>query len=1202
MYQVSDELGEIISGSGRTFAASIGDVQTGFQKISMTSMSTADSYLDIGSAIATKIDVSMYTSSTEFVEGKEFEFKLGATVDDTIEWIPMGVYTIDEASKDRNLLTFTAYDNIGAKLSGTYTSTITTYPAESRQFLTDISTQTGVVFDTSSLTETIDIDRIITIDDQSGEKVYETPFDGFTMQQVVGYIAMLHSRFALCDRSGNIVFKWYADNTYTVNANRYYDDLAKTETQCAITGIICKTEKGQIKSGDDANLTLTNPIMTKEWLDNVLTHVADLAFYPVSFTCMGDPRIDVGDIIKVVDSTGTKIDVPVMLHSLTFDGGLLSEIASYGIAKSETQSPTDVALQRIKDDMLALQEITAQKITVDQLNATNLKIQNVQEMVETSVATVTVEYYKSTSATEMSGGSWSTNQPTWEDGKYIWTRNKTTSNAGAITYSTAVCITGNTGATGAQGDKGATGDNGKSIGLIINYYLATSASSGVTTSTKGWTTSVQNVSETNKYLWNYEVIKYTDGTTASTSVPCIIGTYGDTGSKGDKGDTGATGNGIKSITEHYAVSTSNSTTPTSWSSSVPTLTTTNKYLWNYETITYTSGSTDDTEKRVIGVYGDKGTDGTNGTNGKSIGSITNYYLATSASTGVTTSTSGWTTTVQTISKDKKYLWNYEVIKYSDNTTASTSAPCIIGTFGVDGTNGTNGTDGVGIKSITEHYAVSTSNSTTPTSWSSSVPTLTTTNKYLWNYETITYTSGSTDDTEKRVIGVYGDKGTDGTNGTNGKSIGSITNYYLATSASTGVTTSTSGWTTTVQTISKDKKYLWNYEVIKYSDNTTASTSAPCIIGTFGVDGTNGTNGTDGVGIKSITEHYAASTSNSTVPTSWSSTVPTLTVTNRYLWNYETITYTNSTSKDTSKRVIGVYGATGDKGDKGDKGDTGETGKGVKSIVPQYYLSTSNTTQTGGSWSTSQPTWETGHYIWTRSYITWTDSTTTTTTPILAEALNSANQQGYDNAQDISKLGETVTKQGTSIETVENQIAEKVWTTDITTALEPVQESVSTAQSTADNAVTVTTQNTNEIESLKMSTESITTALSSYTKTTDFEEYKKEVSSQLSQTPEAITARFTTLEETITKQGDESSSKWKTLETYIQFGADGVTLGKTDDPLTLTIDNGKICFMQSGQKVAWFTNNKLYVSNVEATTTAILVGLKIAKNGQHIQIS
>ena len=178
----------------------------------------------------------------------------------------------------------------------------------------------------------------------------------------------------------------------------------------------------------------------------------------------------------------------------------------------------------------------------------------------------------------------------------------------------------------------------------------------------------------------------------------------------------------------------------------------------------------------------------------------------------------------------------------------------------------------------------------------------------------------------------------------------------------------------------------------------------------------------------------------------------------------------------------------------------------------------------------------------------------------------------------------------------------MWTTDITTALEPIQESIDTAQSTADNAVTTTTQNTNSIESLKTATESLTTALDSYTKTTDFEEYKKEVSSQISQTPEAITARFTTLEETITKQGEESSSKWQELETYIQLDSDGVKIGKTDDPITLELSNGQVCFMQSGEKVAWFTNNQLYVSNVAVTTTATFVGLKVTRSGQHISIS
>lgn len=180
------------------------------------------------------------------------------------------------------------------------------------------------------------------------------------------------------------------------------------------------------------------------------------------------------------------------------------------------------------------------------------------------------------------------------------------------------------GETGAKGDKGETGTAGKSIGSVVNYYLATNSSSNVTTSTSGWTTTVQSVSSSKKYLWNYEVVKYTDGTTASTTAPCIIGSYGDTGAKGDKGETGtagpqgktgATGNGIKNITEHYAVSTSNSSAPTSWSTTVPTMTATNKYLWNYETITYTNNTTADTAKRVIGVYGDKGNTGDKGATG-----------------------------------------------------------------------------------------------------------------------------------------------------------------------------------------------------------------------------------------------------------------------------------------------------------------------------------------------------------------------------------------------------------------------------------------------------------------------------------------------------------------------------------------------------------------------------------------------------------
>ena len=87
---------------------------------------------------------------------------------------------------------------------------------------------------------------------------------------------------------------------------------------------------------------------------------------------------------------------------------------------------------------------------------------------------------------------------------------------------------------------------------------------------------------------------------------------------------------------------------------------------------------------------------------------------------------------------------------------------------------------------------------------------------------------------------------------------------------------------------------------------------------------------------------------------------------------------------------GEQGPKGDTGEKGEDGEKGETGIGVQQIVELYYLSTSNSTQTSGTWQTEQPTWVPGTYIWTCSRITWTDGSSTDTDPILAQAINSAN--------------------------------------------------------------------------------------------------------------------------------------------------------------------------------------------------------------------
>lgn len=87
------------------------------------------------------------------------------------------------------------------------------------------------------------------------------------------------------------------------------------------------------------------------------------------------------------------------------------------------------------------------------------------------------------------------------------------------------------GEQGKTGETGAAGATGNGISSITTYYLATASSSGVYTSTSGWTTSVQSPTSSKPYLWSYQTTYYTNGTSSSTS-PHIIGVRGANGEDG----------------------------------------------------------------------------------------------------------------------------------------------------------------------------------------------------------------------------------------------------------------------------------------------------------------------------------------------------------------------------------------------------------------------------------------------------------------------------------------------------------------------------------------------------------------------------------------------------------------------------------------------------------------------------------------------
>ena len=703
------------------------------------------------------------------------------------------------------------------------------------------------------------------------------------------------------------------------------------------------------------------------------------------------------------------------------------------------------------------------------------------------VKSTSVAYQVSTSGTTVPTGTWSGSVPSASAGQYLWTRT-------IITYTDDTTST--IYSVGRMGTNGANGTNGKSIGSVVNYYLATASSSGVTTATSGWTTAVQSVSAAKKYLWNYEVVKYTDGTVASTTAPCIIGSYGDRGSKGDKGDTGSTGNGIKSITEHYAVSASNSTVPTSWSSTVPTMTESNKYLWNYETITYTNGTTVDTTKRVIGVYGNKGATGATGSQGYSlVANVVRDAFTESQWTayGTINHEETWSSTsgirngcrigdmfaIVGTATDTK---NAHVAYYRSNTASGDlKGLCIshtiiprgaTGATGSKGDKGDTGATGKGVKSTAVTYQASSSGTTIPTGvWSATPPATSADKPYFWTRTIITYTDNTTSTAynvgstpEGIVVGgrnlaMNTNKGTTGWSWvmqTGGYSKESVSETGVNTCKLTRDSVKQSGWSViqfsyigrtkweadTNYTVSVDVKASVSTSMdpsFRHSDGSNmliqsckavnnktvanvwtklvwvVKSAATLPSGTSQNTYFTGMNSNVGVSyqFKNLkiekgntatdwtpapedyvsyvdVEYYLSTSPTSLSGGSWSTIAPTW-VNGKYMWS-RTVTIDGSGNKTYSPNqngvcIAGAQGATGAKGDKGDKGETGATGgtgaagKGVKTIVEQYYKSTSATAMSGGSWSTTYPGWENSKYIWTRSVITYTDNTTSTTTAV-----------------------------------------------------------------------------------------------------------------------------------------------------------------------------------------------------------------------------
>lgn len=403
------------------------------------------------------------------------------------------------------------------------------------------------------------------------------------------------------------------------------------------------------------------------------------------------------------------------------------------------------------------------------------------------------------------------------------------------------------------------GANGASIIGVVNYYIASEnqADPGDVWGTAEGTPS--DYSADKPYLYGRERVYY-DKQVSGSVLDNGEGTYkgkyytftewhlnSKWGDKGDKGDPGKSGTAVK---EFYALGGKDGAIPSSgWQDSLTGLKISedSPYLWNYEAI-YIAGQTEpstptEAPKTNVAIIANWSKDGANGANGASVTGVAEQYYATTTESANLGNKDGYSTPSEAgYSAIKCYLWNRERV-YLDGTPQSWTPWVLIskwgdkGDKGDTGAKGDKGDKGENAKTVQEYYTILSESANSDAlkavadeDWKTSINRLgtMTSGQAIWNCE-VPYTMGNTPSITQdakgkaTIIARYSKDGV---------GISSITEKYLATTASAGVTDKTSGWQESIPTIDSSKPYLWNYTTTVYTDGSSTSTK-PVIIGHYG---------------------------------------------------------------------------------------------------------------------------------------------------------------------------------------------------------------------------------------------------------------------------------------------------------------------------------------------------------------------------------
>jgi hypothetical protein len=275
------------------------------------------------------------------------------------EYAPQGVLTVKKIEKSGERLSVTLEDNM-AKTEKGYFSRLS-YPSTTLKMLSEIATKCGVAFNTSGLTA-------VTIKDKP---------KGYTCREIIGYIAGLYGKFAICDRTGKIIFKWF-DTTAVQLSDFCYDTPTVATDDITVGRVVC----GDFTAGTGTAITYDCLFMTQNQLNTVQKSLNGFKYRTGEIPLrLGNMLIDAWDMLSITYG-GETVKIPAATISVAYNGGLSMTIEAPATEQSADsgesyKSPAQKQAERITADIISAKQALLEKADITELNAQIANLENV---------------------------------------------------------------------------------------------------------------------------------------------------------------------------------------------------------------------------------------------------------------------------------------------------------------------------------------------------------------------------------------------------------------------------------------------------------------------------------------------------------------------------------------------------------------------------------------------------------------------------------------------------------------------------------------------------------------------------------------------------------------------------------------------------------------------------------------------------------